>query len=450
MAYLEEIVDDIATRRFEQIPVEVVAAAKVALVDYVGVTIAGSQHPDVRNVARMIESRPAGGASVLGTGLRSAADQAALHNGFAAHVYDYDDFSIINHPTAPIAPAAFAAAELRHACGADVVRSYVLAGEVMYRIARECLPFTTEQGWHTTGVFGVLGASVAASLSAQLPTDDVAAALGIAASEASGLRGNFGSPVKPFHCGMAARTGVWCAELAHAGLRPTPTILEGVDGFMQLFGRVTPNTVNYKAVTAWNLLDPGVHFKRYACCSSMGPALDALLESKELAAIDPSRIVAIDVGETPWAHRELIYTNPTSATEAKFSMEYAVAAALVYRRADLDIFNDDAAVLNPAITAMMSRVRTHVDDEFARREFNADASVKIEITMADGSTLHLSREFARGNVRGPLTQDELADKYRALVLPVLGPERAESLLHSLWHLEEMKDVSELFAAAQMP
>lgn len=445
MAYLQEIVDDIATQRFDQIPVDVIDAAKYALIDYVGVTIAGSQHPDVRNVANFIAStRPAGNAAVLGTELRFAADQTALLNGFAAHIYDYDDFSIINHPTAPVAPAALAVAQSLGASGADVLRSYVLAGEVMYRIGRECLPFTADQGWHTTGVFGVLGASVAAGISARRSAEDVAAALGIAASEASGLRGNFGSPVKPYHCGMAARTGVWCADLAHAGLRPTPTIFDGVDGFFQVFGGVTPDTARYEAADGWSILDPGFHFKRYACCSSMGPALDALLESTELTAVDPARIVSVEVGETPWAHRELIYTAPTSPSEAKFSMEYAVAAALVHGRADLDIFNDEAAVRNPAIAPLMSRVRTYVDDEFAARQFNADASVKIDVTLDDGSSLHLRREFAKGNVRGPLTQGELEDKYRALVVPVVGAERAENLLRNLWGLEGIDDVSTLY------
>nr|WP_217274698.1 MmgE/PrpD family protein [Rathayibacter sp. VKM Ac-2835] len=128
--YLNDIIGDLATRPFEQIPLEAVSTAKHALIDYVGVAIAGSQHPDVRNAANFIPSlRPADPAAVLGTILRSQTDQAALLDGFAAHVYDYDDFSIINHPTAPVAPASFAVAEASGTTGADVIRSYVLAGD---------------------------------------------------------------------------------------------------------------------------------------------------------------------------------------------------------------------------------------------------------------------------------------------------------------------------------
>jgi 2-methylcitrate dehydratase PrpD len=296
MPYLNDICDDLATTAFSKIPIEAVEAAKLALIDYFGVTIAGSQHAGIQGVTSLIAaSKAPGAATVLGTQFRARPDLAALHNGFAAHIYDYDDFSIINHPTAPVAPAAFAVAESLGRSGQDVLRSYLLGGEVMYRIGRQCLPFTSDQGWHTTGVFGVLGASIAAALAAQLSTAETSAALGIAASEASGLRGNFGSLVKPYHCGMAARTGIWCADLAQAGLRPSPGIIEGVDGFFQLFGGIKPNTTTYVSSPTWSILDPGFNFKRYACCSSMGPALDALLESEEVSQVDPADIVSVDV-----------------------------------------------------------------------------------------------------------------------------------------------------------
>jgi 2-methylcitrate dehydratase PrpD len=442
MAYLNDICDDLTSKEFDQIPSDAVETAKRAMIDYFAVTIAGSRHPDLQGVARLAATKNSTrGAAVLGTQVRASPDYAALHNGFAAHIYDYDDFSIINHPTAPVAPAAFAVAESLGGSGQEVIRAYLLAGEVMYRIGRQCLPFTSDQGWHTTGVFGVLGASVAAGLSNRLPGEEVAAALGIAASEASGLRGNFGSPVKPFHCGMAARTGIWCAELAKAGLRPSTGIIEGLDGFFQLFGGLAPNTATYSSSQTWSILDPGFNFKRYACCSSMGPALDTLLESDEIAGLNPADIVAVDVGQSPWSYKELIYHSPSSAAETKFSMEYAVAAALTFRRASLEIFNDEAFLINPAIGPLMERVRTRVDDELATRDFTADAPVKIDITLKDGRSIHLGRNFAKGNVRDPLTEDELVHKYRSLVVPVLGDDRAEKLLSGLLQLEKVENVT---------
>ncbi|WP_187270690.1 MmgE/PrpD family protein [Lacisediminihabitans profunda] len=444
MAYLNDICDDLTSKSFSQIPPEAVETAKRALIDYFAVTIAGSQHPDLQGVARLSAAKNSTrNAALLGTQLRASPDYAALHNGFAAHIYDYDDYSIINHPTAPVAPAAFSIAESLGGSGQEVLRSYLLAGEAMYRIGRQCLPFTSDQGWHTTGVFGVLGASVAAGLSTRLPADEIAAALGIAASEASGLRGNFGSPVKPLHCGMAARTGIWCAELAKAGLRPSAGIIEGLDGFFQLFGGLAPDTVTYSSSQTWSILDPGFNFKRYACCSSMGSALDALLESDEIAGLNPADIVAVDVGQSPWSYNELIYHSPSRVTETKFSMEYAVAAALTFRRASVEVFNDEAFLNNPAIGPLMERVRTRVDDELATRNFTADAPVKIDITLENGRSIHLSRDFAKGNVRNPLTEDELLQKYRSLVVPVLGDDRSEELLSGLLQLEQVEDVTAL-------
>lgn len=443
MTYLNDICDDLATRELKDIPHEAIATAKRALIDYFGVTIAGSQHADLQGTARLASGSP-GLASVLGTPTSAQPDYAALHNGFAAHIFDYDDFSIINHPTAPVAPAAFAVTESRGGSGAEVLRSYLLAGEIMYRIGRTCLPFTSDQGWHTTGVFGVLGASVAASLSAGQSIKKVAAALGIAASEASGLRGNFGSPVKAYHCGMAARTGIWCADLAEAGLRPSASILEGVDGFLQLYGGLEPNTISYNPSATWSILSPGFNFKRYACCSSMGPALDALLESEEVKALRAEDIVAVHVGQSPWSYKELIYHSPTRAAETRFSMEYAVAAALTFRRADLEVFNDERFLNNDQIRPLMEKVRPRVDDELARREFTSDAPVKIDVELRDGRSVHLSRDFAKGNVRAPLTDEQVHDKYRSLAVPVIGEDHAESLLRGLQELEQVEDVAALF------
>jgi 2-methylcitrate dehydratase PrpD len=194
---------------------------------------------------------------------------------------------------------------------------------------------------------------------------------------------------------------------------------------------------------AWSILDPGFNFKRYACCSSMGSALDALLESDEVAGLDPADIVAVDVGQSPWSYKELIYHSPARAAETKFSMEYVVAAALTFRRASLEIFNDEAFLLNPAIGPLMRRVRTRVDGELAARDFTADAPVKIDIILNDGKSIHLSRAFAKGNVRDPLTEDELVHKFRSLVVPVLGDDRAEKLLGGLLQLEKSREVTAL-------
>ncbi|WP_329391921.1 MmgE/PrpD family protein [Streptomyces sp. NBC_01716] len=444
MSYLTDICDDLATKELTQIPDTAVKAAKMALVDYFGVAIAGSQHPDTQRITTLaaVKNRT-GDSAVLGTSLRATPEYAALHNGTAAHAYDHDDFSIIAHPTAPVAPAAFAVAESRGRSGQDALRAYLLAGEIMFRIGRRCLPYTSDQGWHTTGVFGALGASVAAGIAAQLPTAQVAAALGIAASEASGLRGNFGSPVKAYHCGMAARAGILSAELAEVGMHPSSTIIEGVDGYLQLFGGLAPETVTYSPDETWSILDPGIHTKRYACCSSMAPAIDALLESDEVANLDPENIVTIDVGQSPWSYKELVYPMPSSAAETKFSMQYAVASALIFRGATLEVFNDEAYLQHPSVRPLMQRVRTYVDTEFARRDFTADAPVRINITLQDGGTIQLTRDFAKGNTRNPLSEDEVHQKFLTLAAPRLGSERADRLLNGLMRIEDIENLSDL-------
>jgi 2-methylcitrate dehydratase PrpD len=122
-------------------------------------------------------------------------------------------------------------------------------------------------------------------------------------------------------------------------------------------------------------------------------------------------------------------------------MEYAVAAALTFRRASLDIFNDEASLRHPAIGPLMARVRTRVDDELSSRNFTADAPVKIEIVLRDGRSIRIDRAFAKGNVRDPLTPEEHHEKYRSLAVPVLGGERAENLLSELLRLDNVENVA---------
>src|SRR6185436_14762857 len=191
------------------------AAAARAVVDTVGVTLAGATQPAARIVQRVIEAEGGSGCTVLGTAIAASPGNAALANGTAAHAHDYDDMCFVSlaHPSAPLVAAGLAAAEIAGRPGAALLDAYVVGFEIEGRLGRTMNPRHYQRGWHCTATIGTLGAAAAAARLLGLDARQAAHALAIAASEASGLKENFGTMVKPLHAGLAARNGVLAAQL---------------------------------------------------------------------------------------------------------------------------------------------------------------------------------------------------------------------------------------------
>jgi 2-methylcitrate dehydratase PrpD len=210
--------------------------AATALLDTVGVTLAGALEPASRAVQDVIAAEGGDACTVLGSALRSTAPGAALANGTAAHALDYDDMCFVSlaHPSAPLVPALLAAGELSGASGSAILDAYVMGFEVEARLGRVMNPRHYQRGWHCTSTLGAIGAAAAASRVMGLDAGRTCHALAIAASEASGLKENFGTMVKPLHAGLAARDGVLAALLARSGLTASERALDGPQGFLQV------------------------------------------------------------------------------------------------------------------------------------------------------------------------------------------------------------------------
>ncbi|PSU48953.1 MmgE/PrpD family protein [Photobacterium frigidiphilum] len=424
--------------RFEDIPDEVIDIAKTALTDYVAVTIAGSDMPVAKNLQQFaIQRAPQGNCNVFGTEQKSNMAYASYANGAASHALDFDDVSwaTIGHPTVTVAPVAFAVAEERKLDGASILRAYIAGVEAQHQIARWVMPQLSEQGWHTTPTIGVFGSTVAAGILLDLDEDTLAHALAIAASSASGVRGNFGSQTKAMHAGLAAFNGINAVELAMIGVTGKPNVIESADGFAQCFTGIT--TLEGAEVTLgkyWDLKENGLVFKQYPCCSGSHPAIDcwdAFLQERSLGADD---IEYLQVGVSLLGPRELVCNCPQNAIEAKFSMPYALAARLIHGGVGLTEFTDEA-VLDQRIQALMPKIQMRIDPELEELGFIGTAPVKIRVYLKNGEMISLDNDLAKGNPEKPFLQEEIDRKFMACVVAKYGENRCLYWLTVLAHLE---------------
>ncbi|MGF1735427.1 MmgE/PrpD family protein [Photobacterium satsumensis] len=434
--------------KWQDIPQPVVEVARTALTDYVAVTIAGSEMPVAKNIQTLAASRvPAGPCSILGTTQTANAAYASYANGAASHALDFDDVSwaTIGHPTVTVAPAAFALAQERQLGGDAILQAYIAGVEAQHQIARWLMPALSQQGWHTTPTIGVFGAAVAAGLLMELDEETLTHALAIAASSASGVRGNFGSQTKAMHAGLAAFNGVNAAELAQIGITGQPNVIEAADGFGQCFAlRTDFSQAKITLGKYWDLLENGLVFKQYPCCSGSHPAIDCWDELLQERLLAPDDIEFIQVGASLLGPRELVCPNPQNAIEAKFSMQYALAARLIYGGVGGAEF-DDAKVQDERIQALMARIQMRVDPELEKLGFIGTAPVKIWVTLTSGETLSIANDLAKGNPEKPLSTQDIEKKFTACVAAKVGEGKCRQWLALLAQFETASsaDMNEL-------
>ncbi len=428
-------------------PAEARAVAARALLDTIGVTLAGAAEPAARSVQRVVERDGGGSSRVLGTALRTSPGNAALANGTAAHALDYDDMCFVSlaHPSAPLVAAALATAELVGASGRALLDAYVVGFELEGRLGRAMNPRHYQRGWHCTSTLGTIGA--AAAVSRLLGLDIIAAghALAIAASEASGLKENFGTMVKPLHAGLAARNGIVAALLAQAGMTASSAAIDGPQGFLAAMDSETPSLDPFTADlgTRWEIVDTGITVKLYPSCAGTHPTLDALLDLKRRERFVADDVEAIEIGVDSIVPTILIYDRPSSGLEGKFSMPFCAAVATVDGRVGLDSF-DAAHLSHPAIVALQARVSMSVD---ATLDASAPALTQARVTvrLRDGRVLTASANGARGYPAQPASDAELSTKFTSCAMLTLSASRAAEALAAVRDIEALADVRVLTA-----
>jgi 2-methylcitrate dehydratase PrpD len=423
------------------------AAAARALLDTVGVTLAGAAEPAARIVQHVVSRDGAGPCRVLGTALQTSAANAALANGTAAHALDYDDMCFVSlaHPSAPLVAAALAAAEIAGASGLALLDAYVVGFELEGRLGRVMNPRHYQRGWHCTSTLGTIGAAAAAAR--LLGLDAVAAnhALAIAASEASGLKENFGTMVKPLHAGLAARNGLVAAQLAQAGMTASAAALDGPQGFLAAFDSEQPSLEAAAADlgTRWEIVDTGITVKLYPSCAGTHPALDALLDLRRREPFSADEVKAIEVGVDPVVPTILLYDRPSSGLEGKFSMPFCAAAAVVRGGVGIDTFAADA-LNDPAVLSLQSRVTMHVDPTLDPAAPSL-TQARVTVTLHDGRVLTAEANGARGYPDRPASDEQLAAKFTSCATQTLSASQAAHALTALRDVETASDMRALTA-----
>jgi 2-methylcitrate dehydratase PrpD len=425
-------------------PAEARRAATRAVLDTVGVALAGSVEPAARAVQRVIQESH-GPCSVLGLFSRASAGDAALANGTAAHALDYDDMCFVSlaHPSAPLVAAALAAGEVAGTSGRALLDAYVVGFEIEGRLGRVMNPRHYQRGWHCTSTLGTIGAAATVARMFGLDEAMCGHALAIAASEASGLKENFGTMVKPLHAGLAARNGVLAAQLARAGMTASDAAIEGPQGFL---AAMDSEHTSFAACSAdlgsrWEIVETGITVKLYPSCAGTHPTLDALLDLRRRERFTAADVEAIEVGVDRIVPTILIYDRPSSGLEGKFSMPFCAAVAVVDGRVGIDTF-EAARLGDPEIAAMQSRVTMRVDPAL---DGSAPALTQARVTVRlnDGRVLTSSANGARGYHDRPASDDELAEKFLACAMRVFSEPRAKAVLASLCELESAPDVRAL-------
>jgi len=445
-------------------PDEARARATNAVLDTIGVALAGSIEPAARIVRETLEppdprtlglwdrrtsdaaDRRAGGpCSIWGTSLHVATTDAALANGTAAHALDFDDMCFVSlaHPSAPLVPAIIAVAETVGASGRAVIEAYVVGFEIQARLGRLMNPRHYQRGWHCTSTLGVMSAAAGASRLLGLDVLSTAHALAIAASSASGLKENFGTMVKPLHAGLAARDGVMAALLAKGGMTASEKAIDGSQGYLHALDseREDLDREISDLGRRWEILDTGITVKLYPSCAGTHPTLDAILDLRAEHGFTADDIERIDVDVDPIVPTILIYDHPASALEAKFSLPFCAAAACVFGAVGIGTF-DDAALQDGRVGSLMSRVSMKVDEEIGRGK-PALTEARVRITLKDGRTLHKDAHGARGYPVNPASNADLEAKFLGCASRVMELGRASSLYQRLTALESADSLEQL-------
>ena len=427
------------------VPEKALTVARTAFLDTTGVALAGSAEPGSRIIQELAMSEAAGPCRILGTSLQTSATWAALANGTAAHALDFDDMCFVSlaHPSGPLVVTALALGDKIGAAGRMLLEAYVVGFEIEAVLGRTMNPRHYQHGWHCTSTLGTLGAAATAARILKLDADRTTQCLAIAASQASGLKENFGTMTKPLHVGMAARNGIMAALLAKKGFTANDRALEGAQGFLHAMASEKTDLLSFSHHLGqrWEILETGITVKLYPSCAATHPALDAVLDLKREQNLSADQIEGVDVQGDSVTPPLLPYERPKTGLEGKFSMTFCVAAALVYGEVTLETFQL-AQIQNSRIQELLPRITMRVNPDLGK---NAPALTQaiVAIRLRDGRVLTREATGARGYPDRPASREELEKKFFSCGTRALRQEQLQAALTCLHRLETLPDTRHL-------
>jgi 2-methylcitrate dehydratase PrpD len=437
----------IASTGAADLPPATLIDAHRAVLDWLGSVLGGALEPPARMAQRVAARFGASGESLVFAGGRASAAAAAFANGVASHILELDDIhkGSTVHAAAPIIPAALAVAEREHASGRDFLAAVVLGYETAFRVGEAVNP-SHYRYWHPTGTAATFGAAAAAGALLRLDADRMLHALGTAGTQAAGLWefNADGAMSKHLHPGKAALNGVLAADLAADGFTGASRILEGERGFFRAMSAShDPSRIADGLGAAWKIGENG--YKLHACCGHTHTAIDlAIGMRRHVHAIESIAIETYGPG-----YDIVKEMNPRTPYQAKFSLAYAVAAALLEGEVGLVQFADERfgaeGVRVAAIAQLLGRTRVTVADDLTRK-YPAAWPARLTLRLAGGTVIRASSDFPRGNPENPVDTATLRDKLTAIVAPRLGRDAAAAALAAMDAVDGCSDMADLFPA----
>ena len=429
--------------QFNDLPAAAIDAARRSILDTLAVAVAGAHSRTGCSTINAFAANGAGGtATVMGTRFTAHPSLAALVNGTLGHALDFDDVwadddGVVawrGHPSVCVLPAVLAAGEAEGCDGETALLAYIIGVEIAGKLGTVFGPHLGRAGFHPTPIVGTVAAAAAVARVLKLEPARVGVMLGLAATESSGLARNFGTDTKPFHAGHAAQGGVQAALLAREGFTANA---EAVTDFIRIHSG--PGEADAAAVLStlgkvWDIVAPGLSIKKYPCCRFGHLPLDAtfmLLAQERFAAPD---VETFTIRIQPGADTALIYKEPRTGLEGKFSMEYALGAALLDGGVTLASFTD-AMVQRPAVRALMKRVRT---------EYKPEPGAEVVARTSRGEHRALAT-VVRGDPANPLSWDELLQKCYQCLDGIVATGRIDQLVDAVERLEQLPDIRQLTA-----
>lgn len=427
--------------RYEDIPQPIRHEASRALLNWLGCAIGSSHHETIECMLAALA--PFAGppqATLVGRGERIDILNAAFVNGVSSHVLDFDDtHAKAIHPSAPVLPALLAYSEFQRISGADLVHAFVLGVEAEERIGLSVFPEHYAVGWHITGTAGVFGAAAAIGKLLDLNEQQMCWALGIAATQSSGLREMFGSMCKSFHPGRAAQNGMTAALLASRGFTSSERAIEAPRGWANVLStKFDPAVITEGLGKSYELSQN--MYKPYACGLVVHAAIDGCIQLSTEHDLKGDEIERIDLTVNPIVLELTAKREPKDGLEGKFSVFHAAAAAIIKRLAGEPQFSDET-VRSPDVVALRRRVEATADPALRKME------ARVRIALRDGKVLERHVEHALGSVARPLSDADLEVKFRSLVEGILPKTQADRLIELCWKVGELDDAGAVPRAA---
>lgn len=430
-----------------ELDVAVLKATKRAFIDTIAVMLAGSKISPLPQIIASLQDKD-GGTTIVGKGCGYSLTTAAFVNATAAHVLDMDDCDpYMGHPSAVLVATILALTESLSLSGQKALQAYAAAYQVGDALGKQCCYDISAQGWHATSVLMTLISSWCAGFLRDFSADEYEKTATVAASLACGVRGNFGTPVKPVHTGIAARNALLVSQLVKDGVYGSEDALFGKEGFFNLFAHLNwsdQKTLSLKEelLERRPLLVGTQTVKVFPSCSSNHQAVFAFLDIlKEHPELNSDLISSITVFLNKWALGELVTPKPKTGVEARFSPAFHFALALNHLPISPDYFQTQWVKKTEIQDVIKKTVLQH--DRQYDNLYPWPARVVVQTT--DGREYVKVRDHIPGEKKYPLTDEELEEKFLNCSMSVLGKEKAKKLIEKLKHLENIPSMNEVTA-----